>query len=118
MRPKRPEPLAHEPRVDAQLRAVADPTRRAILSRLVNTTEVPAGDLADGFRMTRPAVSRHLRVLLEADLVAVRTVAQSRLYSANPTKIQELRDWFDNYWDAALPRLKSVIEKTHNKDES
>ena len=107
----RPERDAAQSQMDAQLRALADPTRRAILGRLTCEQEIAAGELAQGFRMTRPAVSRHIRVLLEADLVVVRKVAQSRLYAANTRTIGELRTWFDGYWDAALPRLKNAVEK-------
>ncbi len=97
--------------VDTRLRAMADPTRRAILKRLSSAGEVSAGDMAAGFRMTRPAVSRHLRVLLDADLIVVRRQAQSRLYAANPATIGALRAWFADYWDTALPALKRAVER-------
>lgn len=96
--------------IDAQLKAIADPTRRAILSQLANTTEISAGAVAEGFAITRPAVSRHLRVLLEAELIVVRQHAQCRLYSANSDRIDSLRRWFDGYWDGALLKLKAAVE--------
>ena len=102
--------------MDSQLRALADPTRRTILSRLAGH-ELPAGEIARGFRVTRPAISRHLRVLREAKLVAVRREAQARYYSADADAIRKLREWFDDYWDAALPRLKSAVEKDRRRHQ-
>ena len=99
--------------MDARLRAIADPTRRNILARLQGGSEAAAGDLARGFDMSRPAVSRHLKVLLDAELIVVRKQAQSRLYTANGARIHELRNWFDGYWDTVLPNLKSVVERAH-----
>ena len=118
MRPARDAPNAAPSQMDAQLRALADPTRRAILGRLNSEQELAAGELAQGFRMSRPAVSRHIRVLLEADLIVVRKVAQSRLYAVNARKIGELRAWFDSYWDAALPRLKNAVETAQQERKS
>ncbi|WP_419913208.1 ArsR/SmtB family transcription factor [Hoeflea sp.] len=101
----------HDGMIDTQLRAMADPTRRAILKQLASGGEISAGEVAAGFEITRPAVSRHLRVLLDAGLIIVRKEAQSRLYSADPSTIDELRAWFVDYWDTALPRLKHVVER-------
>ena len=94
---------------DAEFRALADPTRRAILKRLMRE-EVNAGDISAEFKLTRPAISRHLRVLREANLVLMRREAQMRLYSANVDAIAELKRWFDDFWDDALIRLKTMVE--------
>ncbi len=101
--------------IDAQLKAIADPTRRAILSQLTSTSEVSAGAVAEGFAITRPAVSRHLRLLLEAELIVVRQQAQCRLYSANAARIDGLRQWFEGYWDGALLKLKAAVENDLDK---
>lgn len=95
--------------MDDQLRAFADPTRREILQGLLKG-EAAAGDIAAAFSTTGPAISHHLRVLNEAGLVTVRRRAQSRLYSINTEAVAALRAEFDDFWGAALPRLKTVIE--------
>lgn len=96
--------------IDRRLRAVADPTRRDIL-RLIRSGEQPAGHLARHFAMSRPAVSRHLRVLREARLVRVREDGTQRLYQADEQALTDLARWFDRFWDEGLPRLKALAEK-------
>ncbi|MEO8636595.1 MAG: metalloregulator ArsR/SmtB family transcription factor [Gemmatimonadales bacterium] len=94
--------------------AIADPTRRAILDALRHR-ERSAGDLAGLFPVSRPAVSRHLRVLRGAGLVRERRVAQSRLYSLDPTPLREVEQWIAHYrgfWAARLHNLKSLVEST------
>lgn len=95
--------------MEEQLRALADPTRRAILHRL-SGGELSAGAIASRFRLTRPAISHHLAVLREAGLVEVRREAQSRLYAIDAAAVGRLRAAFDRFWEDALPRLKSVVE--------
>jgi DNA-binding transcriptional ArsR family regulator len=92
-----------------QAAAIADPIRRRVLE-LVRDHEVPAGELAAQFPVSRPAVSRHLRVLREAGLVRERRLGKLRLYRANPAALAELRDWLEAYWDARLDALKEVAE--------
>jgi DNA-binding transcriptional ArsR family regulator len=77
--------------------AIADPTRRRLLE-LVRDREVPAGELAGEFTVSRPAVSRHLRVLREAGLVRERREGRLRLYRAEPAALEELRGWLEGYW--------------------
>lgn len=90
--------------------AIADPIRRRVLE-LVRDREVPAGELADQFDVSRPAVSRHLRVLREAGLVRERREGRLRLYRADPEPLAELRDWLERYWDDRLAALKEVAER-------
>lgn len=73
-------------------RAVADPTRRAILDRL-RGTELSVNDLAGPFDMTQPAVSQHLRVLLDAGLVEADQVGRQRLYRLNARPLREVFQW-------------------------
>ena len=94
---------------DERLRALADPVRRDILS-LVAHDEAPAGRIAARFRISRPAVSRHLRVLRTARLVTVREAGTSRFYKADRAALTELGQWFDTFWDRGLPRLKALAE--------
>jgi DNA-binding transcriptional ArsR family regulator len=97
--------------MDAALRAVADPTRRAIL-RLVRDDDVAAGDIATHFpEISRPAVSQHLRVLTDADLVAVRREGNRRLYRARPEGLRDAAAYFNEMWSANLSRLKLAAER-------
>jgi DNA-binding transcriptional ArsR family regulator len=92
--------------------AIADPTRRAILDSL-RYRERSAGDLASLFPVSRPAVSRHLRVLRSAGLVRERRVAQSRLYSLEPAPLRVVEQWIEHYrvfWAARLQDLKQFVE--------
>jgi DNA-binding transcriptional ArsR family regulator len=95
--------------VDAALRAIVEPTRREIL-RLVWDAERTAGDIASHFAVSRAAVSQHLRVLREADLLTERRDGTRRLYRARPERIEELRAWLDDYWATGLDALKGAAE--------
>jgi len=89
------------------LAALADPTRRELLHLLVDG-ERSAGDLAGRFPVSRPAVSRHLRVLREAGLVRVRTDGKRRLYALDPRPLRELDDWLEPYRDLWARRLDAL----------
>ena len=95
--------------------AVADPTRRAILDRL-RRGEAPVTELASGFAISRPAVSRHLRVLRDARLVHERrggTDGRQRIYSITPAPLSEVASWVQRYaefWPANLASLKRHLE--------
>jgi DNA-binding transcriptional ArsR family regulator len=97
--------------VDEALRAVADPTRRAIL-RLVRDDERPAGEIAERFpTMSRPAVSQHLRVLTDAGLVEVRRDGNRRLYRSRPEGLRDAAAFIDEMWTDNLGRLKRAAER-------
>jgi DNA-binding transcriptional ArsR family regulator len=96
--------------------AIADPTRRAILD-LLKGGPAPVHELAAGFRMTRPAISRHLRVLREARLVTERREGRENLYQITPGPLLELAHWLEGYrhfWQVNLLALKRHLE-TENK---
>ena len=96
--------------MDAALKAIAEPRRRAIL-RLVWSQELPAGDIAERFHdVSRPAISQHLAVLKEAELVTERRDGTRRLYRANPDTVAELRSFLDDFWTSGLERLRDVAE--------
>src|SRR5689334_5156301 len=96
--------------VDAALKALAEPRRREIL-RLVWSQELPATDIADRFRdVTRPAISQHLAVLKEANLVTERREGTRRWYRANTDTMAELRAFLDDYWTSGLERLRDAAE--------
>jgi DNA-binding transcriptional ArsR family regulator len=90
--------------------AIADPIRRRVLE-LVRDREIPAGELAAQFDVSRPAVSRHLRVLRDAGLVHERRDGRLRLYRADPAPLAELREWLDGYWSGRLEALKRAAEE-------
>ena len=101
--------------VDAALKALAEPRRRAIL-RLVWSQELPAGDIADRFRdVSRPAISQHLAVLRDADLVSERRDGTRRLYRANTGTMAELRTFLDDYWTSGLERLRDAAEAAETR---
>ncbi len=98
--------------MDEALRAVADPTRRAIL-RLVRDGERPAGEIAQHFpSMSRPAVSQHLRVLTEAGLLEMRPEGNRRLYRWRREGLRDAVRFLDEMWTDNLARLKSAAERT------
>ena len=95
--------------MDAALKAIAEPHRRQIL-QLVWSQELPAGEIASRFDVSRPAISQHLRVLKEADLVTERRDGTRRLYRAKPTTIAEMRDFLNDFRDQRLSALRDVAE--------
>jgi DNA-binding transcriptional ArsR family regulator len=95
--------------VDAALRAIAEPNRRAIL-HLVRDEERSAGEIAAHFDVSRPAISQHLRVLEDAGLVRVRRAGTRRMYEAQPEALSEVREFLETFWDDRLARLKGAVE--------
>jgi len=89
------------------LAALADPTRRQIVA-LLAAGEQGAGELAGHFPVTRPAISRHLRVLREAGLVTARVDGRRRLYALDPRPLRELDDWLEPYRDLWARRLDAL----------
>ena len=101
---------------DAVLRALADPHRRQIL-RLVQHTQLPAGQIASHFELTQQAVSLHLSVLKRAGLLTERREGTRRLYSLRTESLQPLRTLLDEFWPDALARLKQTVEQDHPRTE-
>lgn len=97
-------------RVDAAFKAMAEPRRREIL-RLVWSEELPATQIADRFEdVTRSAVSQHLAVLKDADLVLERRDGTRRMYRVNHKEMDRLRRFLDDYWTGSLDRLRDLSE--------
>jgi DNA-binding transcriptional ArsR family regulator len=86
---------------DAVLDALGDRTRRAILEKLV-AGPVAVGVLADQLPVSRPAVSQHLRVLKDAELVVESVAGTRRLYRVNRSGLRAVRDYFDRFWETTL----------------
>jgi DNA-binding transcriptional ArsR family regulator len=100
--------------MEAALKAIAEPRRRQILA-LVRDEELPAGEIAAHFDVSRPAVSQHLNVLKEAGLVSERRNGTRRLYRARPEGLVELRTFLEGFWDDRLDALKREAEKEERK---
>ena len=96
--------------VEAALKAIADPRRQDILV-LVHENELSAGDIASRFDITRPAISQHLRVLVDTGLVSMRRDGTKRLYRARPEGLEEIRAFLDRFWGRSLDLLKQAAEQ-------
>ena len=96
--------------MEAALKAIAAPHRRTIL-RLVAGSELSAGEIAEHFELTRPAVSQHLTVLKEAGLVSERRNGTRRLYRTRPEGLVELKAFLEEFWDERLEALKREAER-------
>ena len=96
------------------IQALSEPRRREIL-QLVRDRELPAGEIAAGFDVTRPAISQHLTVLRNAGLVSERREGTRRLYRARPEGLAELRSFLDGFWEDRLERLKLAAEQEERK---
>lgn len=99
-------------RREAVFRCIADPTRRRIL-RLLRDGESSVGNLAENFRMSRPAISKHLRVLESAGLVVARSEGTSRILMLDARPLRVVHDWlqdYEAYWSETLKDLKRYVE--------
>lgn len=101
--------------MDAAARALGEPTRRAIL-RLVRDEEQTVSAIASNFGVSRPAISQHLRVLQDAELVTVRSEGTRRYYRARPEGLGELRAWLEDFWSSSLHNLKVEVERQQWND--
>ncbi|MEM9570776.1 MAG: metalloregulator ArsR/SmtB family transcription factor [Pseudomonadota bacterium] len=93
-------------------RAIADPTRRSIMTML-SSGERSLNDITAEFEMTRPAVAKHLNILREGGLVRVRKQGRERLHRLQPEALKTVSDWlsfFDQFWDEKLANLKQAVE--------
>src|SRR6186713_226647 len=105
--------------LSATFAALADPTRRAILARLASG-ECSLTELAEPFEMTVPAVSKHLRVLERAGLVARRREAQRRPCRIEAGPLKEVVEWADRYrhiWEKRLDRLDIYLQQLQTKEK-
>lgn len=98
--------------LDAAYAALADPTRRAILARLA-LGEATVGEIAGPFPISGPAISRHLKVLEEAELVTRKRRGQTHVLSLNPAGLKSAQEWLDYYrafWTSAFDRLDAHLK--------
>jgi DNA-binding transcriptional ArsR family regulator len=99
--------------------ALADPTRRAILARLA-TGECSVTELSEPFDMSMPAISKHLRVLEKAGLIARRREAQWRPCRLEPGPLKEVADWADRYraiWEERFDHLEAYLQEMKAKEK-
>jgi DNA-binding transcriptional ArsR family regulator len=102
---------------DAIFGALADPTRRAVLD-LLRVGSLPAGQIAQAFPVSRPAISKHLRLLRRAHLVSETRSSRNRVYSLNAVALKTVDTWLNQYrmfWQTSLASLKSVVESERAK---
>ena len=95
--------------------ALGDPTRRAIFERLAERP-LAVGELAGGLPVSRPAVSQHLKVLKDAQLVVARQAGNRRIYQLDPHGVQLLRAYLDRFWAKALAAYKLAVEQQAEED--
>ena len=112
--------VTHSPArgAEATFQAVADPTRRAVLDLLRRGSQ-PAGAIAQAFPVSRPAISKHLRLLRRAHLVREHREGRHRVYDLNPEPLRALDTWIEQYrsfWKMNLGNLKTFVESEYAKE--
>ncbi len=103
---------------EAAFHALADPTRRAVLDLLRQGSQ-PAGQIARAFPVSRPAISKHLRLLRRAHLVSERREGRHRFYRLNPGPLKAVDSWLEQYrvfWSVKLAGLKTFVEAEYAKE--
>ncbi len=108
----------HQDHLSSTFSALADPTRRAILSQLA-TGETSVTELAKPFQMTLPAISKHLKVLEKAGLIERGKTAQWRPSKINAAPLREASDWLDSYrkfWEEKFDRLDEYLQEVQAKE--
>ena len=94
--------------------ALGNSTRFAIVERLLNEGELPAGAFLDMNDVSPPAMSRHFKVLREAGIVEQRVDKQRRIYSVRPQAVQQISDWsisYRKFWESGLDRLALALSE-------
>ena len=103
---------------EATFQALADPTRRAVLDLLRHGSQ-PAGQIAGAFPVSRPAISKHLRLLRRAHLVREHREGRHRVYQLNPEPLRAVDSWIEQYrsfWSSSLANLKTFVEAEHARE--
>lgn len=101
--------------------ALSDPTRRTIIELLASQGQMAASDIYQNFKMTNPAVSQHLKILREAELVKIEKDAQKHIYSLNPEKIRDLEEWLKrtlNLWEKRFEQLDRVLAAEKKRQDT
>jgi DNA-binding transcriptional ArsR family regulator len=93
--------------------ALADPTRRSIIELIAANGQMSATKIYDNFSISQPAISQHLKVLRQAELVRIEKNAQKRIYSLNPRSMHQIEDWIKRttkHWDQRFEELDKVLD--------
>ena len=119
------EPISYEAkdpeRLDATFAALADPTRRAILSRLASGQAASVAELAEPFAMSQPAISKHLKVLERAGLISRGRDAQRRPSRLEAEPLAEATEWLERYrqlWEGNFERLDALLDEMKAEKQS
>ncbi|WP_067839254.1 ArsR/SmtB family transcription factor [Amphibacillus sediminis] len=94
--------------------AIADPTRRKLIRLLAGAEELPLHELTAQFKIGRTAVSKHLTILKDADLVTNRKMGRETRYRLNPAPLEEVKDWlsyYEKFWNERAALLKNILEE-------
>ncbi len=91
------------------IQALSEPNRRFIL-QLTAKQELSAGEIADHFTISRPAISQHITILKEVGLLTQRREGTKRLYRTRAEGLRELKEFIESFWDEKLLKLKKVVE--------
>lgn len=100
--------------------ALSDPTRRSIVEMLAASGQLSAGEISRRFDCSPPAISQHLKVLREAELVRMEKQAQQRIYSLNPQGVDEMWEWLNQmrrYWSERFDALEELLKTEKLKKE-
>ena len=95
--------------------ALGDPTRRLVFERLA-AGPMSVGELTQGLTVSRPAVSQHLKVLKEAQLVTGRQEGTRRVYRVDPRGVEAMRAYLDRFWDGALSAFEAAAEQEEKEE--
>lgn len=100
--------------------AIADPTRRQIIS-MISTQSLNLNAVADQFDMSRPAISKHIKILTECGLITIKQQGRERYCEAQLSKLNEVSDWVEQYrqfWEAKLDSLEQYLNKLQTKPKN
>jgi DNA-binding transcriptional ArsR family regulator len=110
--------MNHDVTLDAVIRTLADPTRRAVFERVVRSGEISVADLTKGSGVSQSAVSQHLRSLKQAGLVTDRAQGRNVYYQAAPKGLAPLLDWIGHYgvfWRERFSDLRSLLKEIEHE---
>lgn len=99
---------------------IADPTRRTILT-MIAERPMNSGEIADHFDMSRPAVSQHLKILAECDLIAVKKQGRERLCIPKPGTLSQIADWIEPFrelWESRFEKLDDLLDELQAKNQN
>lgn len=113
--------MTHSASLATTFAALGDPTRIAIVDRLLREGECSVGEIAEPFDMSMPAISKHLSVLERADIIERRVDRQRRLCRVKPKQLRAVNDWLEThrrFWEASFDRLEQFLADEDNQANS